>query len=144
MIAYCPYELCPGRTLGGTCCADECFNADHQHIMNDPNRRPKNPVFYQNENPLWNTTLDELLEQRKKTAVAEAYTTTAAPEVKEPEPLLCPFRKNTYFYSWSDNAPISVEITHAEFCEEEFQPCMMGRCMFYRPFGPDGPTCGHK
>ena len=105
---------------------------------------PQRPVFYEDDYPYPWKPFKSNGGTGDTPADWPQPSTPVEPTPQPVQPKLCPFRKNTYFYSWSDNAPISVEITHAEFCEEEFQPCMMGLCMFYQPFGPDGPTCGRK
>lgn len=52
-----------------------------------------------------------------------------APEKHDYSPLLCPFRKRTFYMASNSEREFNTYVGKAEFIEEEFLPCIKERCM---------------
>lgn len=109
---------------------------------------PQPPILYEDDYPYpWKPFKSNGGETGDTPPSYNKPTLTVETEYDEPvKPKLCPFRKNTYFYTYDGmrNGVVSSEMKHAEFSEEEFQPCLQFECMLYELNGPDGPSCGRR
>ena len=52
-----------------------------------------------------------------------------ASEKHDYSPLLCPFRKRTFYMASNNDGEFSTYVGKAEFTEEDFLPCVKEKCM---------------